>query len=347
MIQITILERIKIKTANMTEQKYKCGIIGFGKMGRIRAAAIEKTGVAEIVAIYEPSLTGFTKYTNLDSPAAVLEAGISAVFICTPNYIIKSLTIAALEKGIHVFSEKPPGISLAETREMHEMVLRNNDFVLMFGFNHRHHGSVVKMKNIIESGTMGKVLWMRGRYGKEVNESFFNGWRVKKELSGGGIMLDQGIHMLDLFLYLGGEFDEVKAFVSNLYWKIEGIEDNVFAIFRNNNTGLCASLHSTMTQWRYIFSLEIFLENGSLILNGLKTSSGAYGDESLTIKYNTKPSYSGAFGKEEEIVYHFDTSWDSETIHFFDCIEKKRQPNFGNSYDAMVLMSLMEKIYNN
>lgn len=330
----------------MRNTKLKCGIIGFGKMGHIRANAIEKTGLADILAIYEPSLTGDTKYPNLGSAAEVLEAGIDAVFICTPNYLIKPLTIAALEKGIHVFSEKPPGVNLAETTEMHTMALNKKNMVLMFGFNHRHHGSVKKMKEIIDNGSMGKVLWMRGRYGKEVDESFFNGWRVKKELSGGGIMLDQGIHMLDLFIYLGGEFDEVKAFVSNLYWKIPGIEDNVFAIFKNNETGLCASLHSTMTQWRYIFSLEIFLERGSLILNGLKTSSGAYGDESLTIKYNTKASQSGAFAEEEEIVYHDDTSWDSEIVHFFDCIREKAHPKYGSSNDAMILMTLMKKIYN-
>ena len=90
--------------------------------------------------------------------------------------------------------------------------------------------------------------------------------------------------MLDLFLHLAGGFDEVSSFVSNHFWKIEGIEDNVFAIYRSNKTGISASLHSTMTQWRYLFSLEVFFEGGALILNGLKTSSGAYGDEILSIK---------------------------------------------------------------
>jgi len=152
-------------------------------------------------------------------------------------------------------------------------------------------------------------------------------------------MLDQGIHMLDLFLYLGGDFDQVKSFVSNLFWKIPDIEDNVFAILKNSNSGLCASLHSTMTQWRYLFSLEIFLERGSLILNGLKTSSGAYGDEVLTIKYNDYSSHS------EEITYHENISWKSEILHFFDCIHDSKQPQYGNTYDAMNLMGIIDKIY--
>ncbi len=318
-------------------------------MGKIRANAIEKSGCAEIVSLFDPLVSNNdVPYNMKNSPEEVLNSDIDVVFICTPNYLIKDLTIKALIKGIHVFSEKPPGINLDETLEMQSHELKNkNNIVLMYGFNHRHHGSVQKMKSIIDEGSMGRVLWMRGRYGKEVDEHFFTGWRVKKELSGGGIMLDQGIHMLDLFLYLGGGFDEVKAFVSNLYWKIPGVEDNVFAIFKNSNSGLCASLHSTMTQWRYIFSLEIFLEGGSMILNGLKTSSGAYGDEVLTIKFNDQINQNGAYSNEEEFIYHDDFSWDLEINHFFECIKEKKRPLLGSSSDAVELMEIIEKIYKN
>jgi|688.fasta_scaffold230340_2 1,5-anhydro-D-fructose reductase (1,5-anhydro-D-mannitol-forming) len=328
--------------------KYKCGIIGYGKMGKIRANAIEKFGNAEIISIYDAFISQIdTSYNLKKSPEEVLNSGIDAVFICTPNFLIKDLTIEALKKGIHVFSEKPPGINLNETLEMQFYENENKEVVLMFGFNHRHHGSVQKIKSIIDDGSMGRILWMRGRYGKEVDEQFFTGWRVKKELSGGGIMLDQGIHMLDLFLYLGGSFDEVKAFVSNLYWKIPGVEDNVFAIFKNSNSGICASLHSTMTQWRYIFSLEIFLEGGSMILNGLKTSSGAYGDEVLTIKFNDRLNQNGTYSNEEEFIYHEDYSWDLEIKHFFECIKEKKKPKLGSSIDAVELMEVIQKIYKN
>ena len=131
-----------------------------------------------------------------------------------PNNFIKPFTLLALEKGIHVFAEKPPGINLEETLEMQNKEQQIKNRVLMFGFNHRHHGSVAKMKEIIQRELLGKVLWMRGRYGKEVDKNYLKDWRVNPCQSGGGIMLDQGIHMLDLFLYLGGDFDEVKAFVS-------------------------------------------------------------------------------------------------------------------------------------
>jgi 1,5-anhydro-D-fructose reductase (1,5-anhydro-D-mannitol-forming) len=186
---------------------------------------------------------------------------------------------------------------------------------------------------------------MRGRYGKEVNDSFFNGWRANKALAGGGIMLDQGIHMLDLFIYLGAEFDEVQAMVSNLFWNIDGIEDNVFVNLRSKKTGICASLHSTMTQWRYLFSLEIFLEKGALILNGLKTSSGSYGDEDLAIKRNRTDFSKGIFDSEDRIVFHTDTSWASEIKHFFDAIGNNSAISVGTSMDALKVMQLIDSIY--
>lgn len=325
-----------------------CGIIGFGKMGQIRARAIADSGIGRVVAVYDinPEITD--AFPVLESPDAIIHhPDVEAVFIATPNFQIKPLVIQALNAGKHVFSEKPPGINAAEVREIRKAEAAAGDRKLMFGFNHRHHLSIRKMKDVIDSGDLGRVLWMRGRYGKEVDESFFSGWRAKKELSGGGIMLDQGIHMLDLFLYLGGDFDEVHAFVSNLFWHIEGVEDNVFAIFRSNQSGICASLHSTMTQWRYLFSLEIFLEKGALVLNGLKTSSGAYGDEDLAIKKNHDHPEEGRFESEERITYHTDTSWESEINAFFSAIRDDSPINLGNSTDALKLMEILDKIYQN
>jgi 1,5-anhydro-D-fructose reductase (1,5-anhydro-D-mannitol-forming) len=324
----------------------KCGIIGYGKMGRIRAKAIEESKRGRVVCVFDCITPDDCPYEVTATDSSVIEhSEVDAVFVCTPNYRIEPLVIEALQTGKHVFSEKPPAFNAAGVERIRKAEIEAQGKKLMYGFNHRHHGSIWRMKEIIDSGEMGKVLWMRGRYGKEVDESFFEGWRAKKELAGGGIMLDQGIHMLDLFLYLGGGFDEVHAFVSNLFWHIEGVEDNCFAIFRNSETGVCASLHSTMTQWRYLFSLEVFLEGGALILNGLKTSSGAYGDEDLAIKRNTQHVEQGKFDSEEHIVFHTDTSWASEISQFFDCIENDQPVGLGSSRDALELMKIMDRIY--
>jgi len=200
------------------------------------------------------------------------------------------------------------------------------------------------MKKLIEEREFGKILWMRGRYGKSVDEKYYDNWRSKIEYAGGGILIDQGIHMLDLFLHLGGNFNSVHASVSNLYWKLN-VEDNVFATLENTKTGLAASLHSTMTQWRHLFSLEVFLERGYLALNGLKTSSNSYGDETLSIAKNRTTAPAATWEDEEHIRYHIDNSWRSEVIDFFSAIKHNRTVKNGNSSDALKLMKIIDKIY--
>jgi len=269
---------------------------------------------------------------------------VEAVFICTPNFRNKPLTIAALRAGKHVFCEKPPAMTAADVEEI-MAVEQETGCSLMYGFNHRHHESIKRAKEVIDSGELGRVLWMRGRYGKSVDESFFDGWRAKRELAGGGILLDQGIHMLDLLLHFSGGFDEVKAMVSNLFWKLDGIEDNVFANFRSSKTGIVASLHSTMTQWRHLFSLEIFLSKGHIVLNGLKTSSNSYGDEVLTMERNRISTGGVDWGTPETLTYHVDTSWASEVDHFFTCIRSKAPIKEGRSLDALNVMRLIEDVY--
>lgn len=321
------------------------GIIGFGKMGQIRSKTIKANGKGTVASIFDtnPDLDPMGAEVAASAEEIIEDPTIDAVFICTPNFLNKPLTIAALSRGKHVFCEKPPAFNTAEIKEIRE-VEKISGKKLMYGFNHRHHSSIKHMKTLIDSGEYGNILWMRGRYGKSVGKDFFQSWRAKKELAGGGILLDQGIHMLDLFLYLAGDLHEVQATVSNLYWKLD-IEDNVFAIFRNNENGIVAQLHSTMTQWRHLFSLEVFLEKGYLVLNGLKTSSGTYGDEVLSIAKNRTTAPAATWEDEERITYHTDISWKSEIHHFFDAILDDTDISIGNSADALKLMKIIDKVY--
>jgi hypothetical protein len=150
--------------------------------------------------------------------------------------------------------------------------------------------------------------------------------------------------MIDLFLYFGHSFDKVHASISNLYWKLD-VEDNVFATLENTKTGIAASLHSTMTQWRHLFSFEIFLEKGYMVLNGLLTSSKTYGDEILTIATNRSTAPAATWEDEENISYFIDESWNSEAEEFFSSIKSNRKVKVGNSSDALKLMQLVDKIY--
>jgi len=322
------------------------GIIGFGNMGRIRATATESIGKCKIKCVFD-TVKSFDNngYTIAKcSDEIINHPKVDAIFICTPNYLNKPLTIQALKADKHVFCEKPPAFNARDVEEIRAVEVDSGK-KLMYGFNHRHHESIMHIKKLIESKEYGKVLWMRGRYGKSVDEKFYDNWRSKKELAGGGIFLDQGIHMLDLFLYLAGNFNEVHSFVSNLYWNLD-VEDNVFAIYRNNKSGVVASLHSTMTQWRHLFSLEIFLEKGYLALNGLKTSSETYGEEKLTIAKNRSKAPAATWRDEEHIIYHIDKSWKSEVDHFINSIIEDKSIEIGNSNDAFNLMKLIDKTYN-
>ena len=314
-------------------------------MGKIRAEVSEITGRAEVVRVYEPTPSGPVDYPEAASPGEVIhDSDVEAVFICTPNHLNKQLTIEALDAGKHVFCEKPPAFTAADVEEIREAEARSGK-KLMYGFNHRHHSSIKHMKSLITSGEYGRVLWMRGRYGKSVDQAFYEQWRANPELSGGGILLDQGIHMVDLFLHLHeGGFDQIEAFVSNLYWEM-GIEDNVFAILKNRDSGVVASLHSTMTQWRHLFSLEVFLSKGYMVLNGLKTSSGTYGDEVLSIAKNRTTAPAATFDDEERITFHENTSWRSEVDHFLDAIDEGTEVRIGSSRDALQLMRTIDAIY--
>jgi 1,5-anhydro-D-fructose reductase (1,5-anhydro-D-mannitol-forming) len=320
------------------------GIIGYGKMGRIRYETISKMkGDVKVVSLYDPK-DFISKKKQVNHPNEIIEdSEIDAVIICTPNYLNKSLTISSLRAGKHVFCEKPPAFNSSDVEEIIK-VEKKSGKVLMYGFNHRHHKSLQRMKELIDSRSFGKLLWMRGRYGKSVDKSFFGDWRSKRKFAGGGILIDQGIHMVDLFLFLGGDFDKVHAAVSNLFWKLN-VEDNVFATLENTKTGLAASLHSTMTQWRHLFSLEVFMEKGYCVLNGLKTSTNSYGEEILTSAKNRTEAPAATWEDEEHITYENDSSWETELRIFFSAIDSKGHVSIGNSEDALKLMKIIDKIY--
>lgn len=323
----------------------RVGIIGYGKMGRTRAAAVAQSGLGRVTKVYDPNPPVIEGVAVARSEGEILnDPSIDAVFLCTPNHRNMPLTVVALKAGKHAFCEKPPAFNAAEVESIIE-VERQSGRKLMYGFNHRHHGSIKTIKSLVDAGTYGRLLWMRGRYGKSVDENYFQTWRAKREMAGGGILIDQGIHMVDLFLLLAGDFDEIQGMVSSLYWKIEGIEDNVFLNLRNRTTGVVASLHSTMTQWRHLFSLEVFLERGYMVLNGLKTQSGTYGDEVLTVARNRTTAPAATWEDEDRTTFHADTSWNDETRSFLECVAHDRPVATGSSADALRVMRIIDAVY--
>ncbi len=324
----------------------KIGIIGFGKIGMDRYKHLLKIKDVDVIKIYDVDDRNIPENLRCSSADEILlNKNIDAVFISTPNNFNGPHTLKAVQNNKHVFCEKPPALNINELTQIKELLRKNEFTKVMYGFNHRFHRAIIKLKNIVDSKEYGKVLWMRGRYGKSVDKNFFSTWRSKKETAGGGILIDQGIHMLDLFCHLAGSFDEVKAFLSNFYWKLDGIEDNAFVIMKNRKTGVVASLHSTMTQWRHLFSLEVFLEKGYCVLNGLKTSSGTYGKEVLTVAKNRSSAPAASWESEDSFEFKIDDSFSKETQIFISSIKENKKITNGTIDDAIRIMTIIDKVY--
>jgi len=326
----------------------KIGIAGFGKMGQIRAAEILKNKKTKLVAIFEQyGEVSDTEDIKLCSEYdELLEQDLDVVFICAFNDVAADYTIKALQKGLHVFCEKPPAHTIAELNRVIEIEIETKK-VLKYGFNHRLHYSVIEAKKLIDSGSMGKLLWMRGVYGKAGSIDYDKNWRNYKKYSGGGILLDQGIHMLDLMCYFSdSDFDILNAELTNSFWDIE-VEDNAF-ITMKNEANVIATMHSSATQWKHKFLLEMEFEDGYINLDGILSNSRSYAPETLVTARREFEDITYAMGKPQETVTWFenDDSWKLELDEFIDAIYNAETVVNGTSKDAYRALSLVENVYN-
>jgi len=327
--------------------KLKVGIAGYGIVGKKRRECIDKNSNLELVAVCDHSfnsslekIDGVSYFNNYQS---LLEKDIDILFVCLTNDIAADVTIAGLSLGLHVFCEKPPGRHVKDILSVIECEQKYPKLKLMYGFNHRHHDSVKDAERLIKSGEFGRIINMRGVYGKSKLINFNQSdWRTKREVSGGGILLDQGIHMLDLMRLFAGEFSDIKSFVSNNHWGFD-VEDNAYALMRTN-TGIVGFLHSSATQWRHRFSLDINLEKGSINLGGILSGTKSYGAESLSI-VNVDHNKDKGNPKEQITYYNNDPSWDNEISQFCECIIQDKKVESGSSIDALNTMKLVFKIY--
>ncbi len=321
----------------------KIGIIGLGKMGGIRARTTRENENTVLVCGTDPNppAKGFEDMQLLPDYQAVLESDVDAVFVCTPNRFIPDIVVAALDAGKHVFCEKPPGRNLQDVERILEAERRNPGQVLKVGFNHRYHYGIMETKKIVDSGKYGRIMWMRGIYGKAQGSGNPNEWRNDPEMAGGGILLDQGIHMLDLFRYFGGEFTEIKSMCTTAFWDIP-VEDNAFALLRNENC--IAMLHNSFTQWKHRFTLEIFMEDGYVIVDGMPSSTRSYRDEWI-IQARRGTGFAIGNPVEERTFCNTDPSWELELAEFVESIRTGEPLKNGTSRDAYETMKLVFGIY--
>jgi predicted dehydrogenase len=321
------------------------GIAGYGTVGRIRHRYIDEHPNLEVTAVCDQA---FTEATTLKGGVhcwnnynQLLEEPLDVLFVCLPNYLAPMVTMAGLEKGLHVFCEKPPGRNIEDISRVIACEREHPGQKLMYGFNHRYHDSVLDAQRIIQSRELGNIIDMRGVYGKSKIIRFDSDWRTKRAMSGGGILLDQGIHMVDLMRFFAGEFTEVMSYVSSSYWKHD-VEDNAYALMRTKS-GIVAMLHSSATQWRHRFQLDITLTKGAIILAGFLTSTRSYGAETITVVYSGEND--GGDPREQMTRYNEDHSWKDEVFDFAEAILTNRVIDFGSSLEALKTMELVYRIY--
>jgi predicted dehydrogenase len=324
-------------------------IIGCGLVGRKRAAAIANLGHKTILAI-DISRDRAVKLSEplgarwgVDFRAAVEAADIDAVVVATPHAELSAIATACLNAGKHVLVEKPGGRNIAEVSGVTEAAAAAKR-VAKVGYNHRFHPAMLKAREIADSGELGELMFIRGRYGHGGRPGYEREWRFERSISGGGSLIDQASHLIDLARWFLGEFTNVHAALRTFFWNAK-VEDNAFLTL-STAEGRIAWLHSTCTEWKNLFSFEIYGRDGKLEMNGLggpyNGLGGSYGVESLTF-YRMLPG----MGPPETTRWEYpfpDRSWETEIAEFIAAIREERRP-VGDAAEALGNMSVIERVY--
>lgn len=315
-----------------------CGLIGNRRARMARAGGDSVLLVADLDAgrARETAAALDCAWTN-DWRALTADPRIEAVTVSTVNKSLLPVTLAALAAGKHVLCEKPLGRRAAEARQMVDAA-RAAGRVLKVGFNHRYHPALWRAHELAEAGTIGPLISVRAAYGHGGRPGYDQEWRADPELAGGGELLDQGVHIVDLCRWFLGEFVQVGGMVSAGYWQVAPLEDNGFALLRAAN-GATATLHTSWTQWKNLFRFEVFGRDGYLIVDGL---GGSYGLETLTLGRRRPES-----GPPEEERWTFpgeDESWMKEWAEFRAAISEGRSP-LGSGEDGLAAARVIDAIY--
>ena len=321
----------------------KVGLIGAGLQGSRRAAALKGLDDSRLVVVAdvrEEAAQTLAQETACQATTCWQEVAagdeVDAVIVATPPHLHAPIAIAAMKNGKHVLCEKPLGRTLAEAEEMVQ-VAEETGLRLKCGFNLRHHPGIAQARGWFEQGAIGETTFIRCRYGIGGRTGYERGWRADPEMSGGGQLMDQGIHILDLCRWFLGDFAEVFGLLSTAFWGIAPLEDNVFALLRAPNSQV-AFVHASWTQWKPLFSLEIFGREGYIIVEGL---GGAYGTERAALG---RRDFAAPF---QERVIEFrgeDCSWRAEWEEFVAAVAEGREP-LGSGRDGLEGLRIVHAIY--
>jgi len=321
----------------------RVGIIGAGLQARRRAPVVRDFPTTDLVVISAAHIESAKRLANqlgceaaLGWESVVERKDLDAVIVCTPPNLHSPIAIAAMKAGMHVLCEKPLTRTIPEAEAMLELA-RESPVVLKCGFNHRHHPAIQRARDWFDHGCIGEAIFIRCCYGIGGRPGYEKEWRADPEIVGGGQLMEQGIHAVDLSRWFLGDFSQVTSFIETRFWEIEPLEDNAFALYRTRG-GAVASIHSSLVQWKNLFTFELFGQDGYIIVEGL---GGGYGVERAVLG---KRDFTAPFA-EETIEYRGeDRSWLEEWKEFVSAIEENREP-LGTGEDGVAAMRLVYAAY--
>jgi len=333
-----------IDDSKKTNKKlFNVGLVGCGSIGKKRVKALKSNG--KLVACSDINIssaqsvskeTGAKIYSDWHKLVSSNE--IDVVIVATTHDSLAQITKSAIKSGKHVLVEKPAAINLAELTSVIS-IAKESSVKIHVGFNHRYHRSLIKARELVNSNQLGELMFVRARYGHGARIGYEKEWRANPKLSGGGELIDQGTHLIDLSRWFLGDFEIVQGFANNYFWDMP-VDDNGF-MFLKTATNKVAFLHASCTEWKNLFSLEIYGKLGKLDLSGL---GGSYGLEKITF-YKMLPE----MGPPETTSWEYpmsDNSWELEIEDFFQNIRLNLNPTSDLS-DAYAALSIVESIYKN
>ena len=320
---------------------FKVGIIGCGLIGLKRAKSLGPKG--RLIACADTNKNNAKKvavnknvkiFSNWRKLLEVKE--IDIVIVATPHNQLSKIVLEAYKKNKHILVEKPAARNFNEIKKTLSKI-KKNKIKIRVGYNHRYHPSIIKAQRIVKSGAIGKIMYLRARYGHGGRLGYENEWRAKVNISGGGELIDQGSHLIDLSRLFLGEFTDVNGFINTFYWKMS-VEDNAFLTLKTH-TNKVAFLHASWTEWKNLFSLEIFGTLGKIDISG---KGGSYGQEQLILYRMTKK-----MEVPKQTRWKFksqDTSWKNEINEFYKDISNNKKPKV-NLLEAYKNLEIIDKIY--
>jgi predicted dehydrogenase len=319
----------------------KLGIVGCGLIGQKRAQALAGAslvacadtdeGRSRALAARVAGCRAVPRWQDL-----VTAADVDAVVVATPHHVLAEITLAAIEAGKDVLVEKPAARSAAELEPVLAAAERRRA-VVRVGFNHRYHRALRKARALVDQGVAGDLMFLRARYGHGGRIGYDKEWRADARLSGGGELIDQGVHLIDLARWFLGDFPTVQGLARTFFWDMK-VDDNAFLMLRTAADRV-AFLHASATEWKNTFSMEIYGRDAKLQLDGL---GGSYGTERLTL-YKMLPE----MGPPETTAWEYpmaDDSWAAEMAEFQEDVRARRVPSAGLR-DAHAALKVVERVY--